>query len=88
MFDRKIKQNVGTLNRDLLHRIDAINDVAEYSPYNTITKETISNEEMFDSNDYKEEYEEVGSINGGLLIILSVISIVTVVVIVKFIVFS
>ena len=56
MFKKsKLHHNKGTINQELLQRIDKINDEKEYNPYTAIKKATVSQDELFKEEDYEEE---------------------------------
>ncbi len=49
-------RNKGTINEELLQRIDKMNDTDKFDPYASIKRTTILQEELFNNDDY--EYEE------------------------------
>ncbi len=53
MAKRGGNQKNGVINSELLQRIDKMDDNKDYDPYASIKRTTISQEELFSSEDYE-----------------------------------
>lgn len=59
MFKNKIIKNNGIISKDLLQRIDSINDDKEYDPYKALKRTTVSSKELFNESDYEIQDDDV-----------------------------
>lgn len=55
MLKSKIKQKRGTINVELVQRIDKINDDKEFSPYDPMKRTHVSQEDLFNEDDYEHQ---------------------------------
>ena len=52
MYKSKPKKKSGTISTELLMRIDNMDDDKDYDPYQPLKRTTLSNDELFHSDDY------------------------------------
>lgn len=53
MFKNKVNQNKGTINKELIQRLDKMDDVREFNPYDPIKRTTIMHDDLFDNKTYE-----------------------------------
>lgn len=63
MLGKKKAPNKGTLNSELVQRIDNMDDMSDYNPYQAIKRTTIDTEELFSDENYTTEDEDSDEIH-------------------------
>lgn len=71
-----------TIDANIIHKIDNIEDEFDYQPYKAIKKTTITNDELFSDKEYKAEEEKLAekedsssNLGNTLLIVLGILGI-------------
>ena len=52
MAKKKLEQNRGIINEELIQRLDNMELEHEYDPYQALKKTTVNNEDLFSEEDY------------------------------------
>lgn len=81
MLGKKKSPREGALNSELMQRIDNMDDMHDYNPYQAIRKTTIGTDELFNDDNYDNEEdndENLDTISAGKVITGIVIGILAV----------
>lgn len=58
MLGKRKSPHKGTLNSELMQRIDNMDDLHDYNPYQAIKKTTMGTDELFNDENYDNEEDE------------------------------
>jgi hypothetical protein len=73
MIGKRKSPNKGTLNSELMQRIDNMDDKMDFDPYQAIKRTTMETDELFNDDTYDKSKEEEDESSGGSAVVIGVI---------------